>query len=122
MGVAFGKKPVGGIVGGFKDGIVGFEAILLPEIEKAEHRRHSQFVGFVENLFNTSHVVGAELAIVGEGGIVPGLLPGIALRTAALEVDGEGNEAGFAVEGKRGEELVGVAVGVEIPAVGIFPE
>jgi hypothetical protein len=67
-------------------------------------------------------IIRAKGAVGFEGGVVPGLVFGIALGRAALEVDGEGDQAGFAVEGEGGEKLVGVAVGVEILAVGIFPK
>src|SRR6185295_3181948 len=60
VGVAFGEEPIGGVVGGFEHRLVGFEAVLLAEIEEADDGGHSQLVGFVENLFDAAQVVGAQ--------------------------------------------------------------
>lgn len=122
IGVAFGEEPVGGVVGGFLDGLIVGESILLAEVEEAEDGGHSQFISAVEDFFEALQVVCAQGAIGFEGGVVPGLFFAVALGAAALEVDGEGDQAGFAVEGEGGEEFGGVAVGVEILAVGVFPE
>jgi hypothetical protein len=44
---------------------------------------------------------------------VPGLLAGVALRTAALEIDGHGEQASTPPAGHGGDELAGVALGIE---------
>ena len=95
--------------------------MVLAEVEVADDGDHAELVGSVEDAFEAGHEVGKKGAIGGDGGGLPGLGFGVAFGAAALEIDGEGEDAVFAPEGHGGEELVHVAVGVPFFGVGIGP-
>ena len=66
VAVVPGEEPIGSVVGAFENRFISCEAVLLAKIEEAENGGHSQLVGLVQDLFETIHVVGAKVTVVGE--------------------------------------------------------
>ncbi len=63
---------------------------------------------------------GLDRAVGREAADLPRLVPGVALRAAALDVEADGQQAVRAVGGQGGDELARAALGVPV-AVGIRP-
>ena len=67
------------------DGGLVAQALVLAEIETAQDHDHPELVGPLDDAAHPGGVVGPQTPVGLEGGVVPGLLAGVALRTAALE-------------------------------------
>ena len=67
--------------------------MVLAEVEVADDGGHAELVGAVEDAFEAGHEIGEEGAIGGDAGGLPGLGFGVTFGAAALEVEGEGEEA-----------------------------
>src|SRR5205085_5384083 len=88
------EDPVGRAIDGSDDGGFVLQPLVLAEVKEAEDDGHPQPVGAVEDAGEPVEVSGTEVALGGDGRVVPGL-PAlrVALRAAALQVDGEGEQA-----------------------------
>src|SRR2546426_2102513 len=95
--------------------------LILPEVKITNDWYHTELVGPIENAGQAIQVAGPERPISGEGGVVPGLILRIALRTPALKVDRKSQEAVPTPVGHRREKLASVPLGIPTPSVGIRP-
>jgi hypothetical protein len=119
IGITVGHDPCGGVRhGGDQGGLVG-QALILAEIEVTQDHDHPELVGAVDDTSHARGVVGPQASIRLEGGVVPGLLAGVALRAAALEIDGEGEQPRASPAGHGGDELASITLGIE-RAIGII--
>ena len=80
-----------------------------------------EFVGAIENSLESIHIVVAERAVSSDCGVVPGLFLGVAFGAAALEVQGQGEDAGISVEGHGVDEFAQIAFGIPAAGVGVGP-
>ena len=115
------EHPRGAGVGGAEDGGLIGETLVLPEVKIAEDDDQAEVVGESDDAGHALEVGRERRAVGGERGVVPRLLGGVALGGAALEIDGEGEEAVRAPDGHGGEEFAGVALGVPFAGIRIGP-
>ena len=66
-----------------------FQPLVLSKVEVADDGDHAERVGQIENPSEPIQICGAQRTVGLEGGVVPGLFLGIALGTAALQVQRE---------------------------------
>src|SRR6266545_2377708 len=116
------EEPIERVVHAALDRCLVLEPLILTEVKEPQNDDHAEFVRLVENALQPVHVVGTQTAVLPERGVVPGLLGGVALRTAALEVQGHAQQP-VLPPGRHGrDELAGVALGVPLLRVGVRPQ
>ena len=114
------QEPVDGVGdGGLHRGLVLQGGALLA-VEQAQDHRHAEAVAGLDDLVEARRPGGLDRAVGREAADLPRLVPGIALRAAALDVEADGEKAVRAIGGQGGDELARAALGVPL-AVGIGP-
>src|SRR5215469_16990272 len=73
VSIALAPEPLNCTMNAGLDGIVVFEALILPRVEQPDDRHHTELIGAVQNAFESAHVVGSQRAVSSEGAVVPRL-------------------------------------------------
>jgi len=121
IAVAVLQHPADGLIHTAQDRLLVLESLVLAEVKQAQDDHHAELVGAVENLLQPAHVFRPEVAFGREGGVVPGLLLGVAFGAAALEVHRKGQQPVAPPLGHGCDELSRVAIGVPPARVRVGP-
>src|SRR6516165_1699812 len=92
IAIASVEKPIDRIVQAAFDRFLVLETLILAEIEKPQDNDRAQLVRPVKDAFQAAHVVGTQTAVCFERGVVPGLLAGVTLGVAALQIQGHAKQ------------------------------
>src|SRR5690606_12226183 len=122
MAVIAGEQPVEGVIYSLHNGGFIAQHFFLPEVEDAQNHGHAQFVGAVEDALQPAHVVVAQAAISIDSRVHPGLFLRVSLRTAALQIDGKGQQAMHPPFRHGCDKLAGVAFGIPYVGIGVSPQ
>src|SRR4051812_21249303 len=97
------------------------QTILLSEIKETQDRNHPQLVGAIENLLEAQEVCRARRAIWKKSGVVPRLnVLAVAVRAAALQIDGERNQPRLAPGRHGSDKFRSIALRIPRP-IGVIP-
>src|SRR5690242_1142716 len=73
VSIILAAEPLDRIANASVNGIVTFESLILPCVEQADDRRHTEFIRPVQYAFQPAHIVGPQRAVGPEGAVVPWL-------------------------------------------------
>ncbi len=113
-------QPVDGVGDGGLHGRLVLQGAALLAVEQAQDHHHAEPIAGHDHLFQPRRPGRFQHAVGGEAADPPGLMPRIALRAAALQVEADREQAVRAIGGQGSDELARVALGIPF-AVGIGP-
>jgi hypothetical protein len=117
VAITLGQQPLGRVRHRAPDRRIIVEPLVLAEIEVADDGDHPELVGAGEDRLEAAEIVWAQRTIRAERVVVPGLILGVTLRAASLQIDREAEKSVAAPLGHRVDEFTRVAV--RIPAFGV---